>query len=65
MPTIRVAVPQKAWTKEEKAQLVTALTDALVQTAETCGKGDVRPYVGVQILETAEGGYAIAGNVVG
>ena len=65
MPTIRLAVPPKAWTREEKAQLIAELTDALAKTAEACGKGDIRQFVGVQIDETAEGGYAIGGNIFG
>ncbi|MEM9190888.1 MAG: tautomerase family protein [Myxococcota bacterium] len=65
MPTIRLAVPPKAWTKEEKAKLVEALTDALARTAEECGKGDIKQFIGVQIDETAEGGYAMGGQIFG
>lgn len=65
MPTIRLAVPPNAWTKEEKAKVVAALTNALAETAEACGKGDIRPLIGVQIDETAEGGYAVGGQIFG
>ncbi|MEM9860773.1 MAG: tautomerase family protein [Myxococcota bacterium] len=65
MPTVRLAVPPGAWSKEEKAKLVEKLTDAVASTAEEAGKGDIRQFVGVQIDETAEGGYAIGGKVFG
>ena len=65
MPTIRLAVPPKAWTKEEKSKLIGALTDTLTQVAADCGKGDIRQFVAVQIDETAEGGYAVGGQVFG
>ncbi|MEM6956818.1 MAG: tautomerase family protein [Myxococcota bacterium] len=65
MPTVRLAVPPGAWSKEEKAKLVEKLTDAVASTAEDTGKGDIRQFVGVQIDETAEGGYAIGGKVFG
>ncbi|MEO0324292.1 MAG: tautomerase family protein [Myxococcota bacterium] len=65
MPTLRLAIPPNHWTKDEKQKLVEALTDALARTAEECGKGDIRKFVGVQIDETAEGGYAIGGTVFG
>ena len=65
MPTIRLAVPPNAWTKEEKAKVVGALTDALAQVAQECGKGDIKQFIGVQVDETAEGGYAIGGQIFG
>jgi len=65
MPTLRLAIPPRAWTKEEKAELVKALTDALADTARRLGKGDIKQFIGVQIDETAEGGYAIGGQIFG
>lgn len=65
MPTLRLAIPPKAWTKEEKAHLVQALTDALAQVAERLGKGDIKRFISVQIDETAEGGYAVGGQIFG
>jgi len=65
MPTIRLAVPKDAWNKEEKALLVKRLTDTLAAVAKESGKGDIRQYIGVQIDETAEGGYAIGGTIFG
>jgi phenylpyruvate tautomerase PptA (4-oxalocrotonate tautomerase family) len=65
MPTIRVTVPQAAWSKDEKAQIVTNLTDSLNQVAGATGKGDIKQHINVHIEETAEGGYAMGGQVVG
>ena len=65
MPTIKVTIPQSAWSKDEKAQIATRLTDALAGVAQESGKGDIKPYVNVHITETAEGGYAMGGTVVG
>lgn len=65
MPTIRVTVPKNSWSKEEKAQIVGQLTDGLASVGEASGKGDIKPYINVHIEETAEGGYAMGGQVVG
>lgn len=64
MPTIKVTVPQSAWSKDEKADMVAKLTDGLNSVAQSSGKGDIKQYINVQIEETAEGGYAIGGNVI-
>ena len=64
MPTIRVTVPAKAWTGEEKAQIAETLTSGLATIAERSGKGDIRQYINVQIMEASEGGYAVGGAVV-
>lgn len=65
MPTIKLTVPPNAWTKEEKAKIIERLTDGLAAVAEESGKGDIRPFIGTQIAETAEGGYAVGGQVFG
>ena len=65
MPTIRVTVPPGAWSKDEKAQIASKLTDGLNEVARSAGKGDIKPYINVHVAETAEGGYAVGGNVVG
>lgn len=65
MPTIRVTVPQSSWSKDEKAEIVSKLTDGLNAVAQSSGKGDIKPYINVHIEETSEGGYAMGGNVVG
>ena len=65
MPTIRVTVPKNSWSKDEKAAIVAKLTDSLASIGQSSGKGDIKPYINVHIEETAEGGYAMGGNVVG
>ena len=65
MPTIKLTVPRNAWTKDEKAQIIERFTDALNEVAQASGKGDIKQFIGVQIEETAEGGYAIGGQIVG
>ena len=65
MPTIQVTVPRGAWSKDEKAQIAATLTDGLNEVARSSGKGDIGPYINVHIKETAEGGYAVGGTVVG
>ena len=65
MPTIKVTVPKDAWSKDEKAEIATRLTDGLAAIGQAAGKGDIKPYINVHIAETAEGGYAMGGTVVG
>ena len=65
MPTIRVMVPAGAWSKDEKGKIATELTEALNRVAQEAGKGDIKQYINAQIQETAEGGYAVGGNVLG
>ena len=66
MPTIRLTVPKDAWTREEKAKIVETLTDGLNDVAKSSpGKGDIKRYINVHIEETAEGGYAMGGQVIG
>ena len=65
MPTIKLTVPQNAWTKDEKAQIIERFTNALNEVAQASGKGDIKQFIGVQIEETAEGGYASGGQIFG
>ncbi|MEO0520975.1 MAG: hypothetical protein AAF171_27200 [Cyanobacteria bacterium P01_A01_bin.116] len=65
MPTIKLTVPQNAWTKDEKAQIIERFTNTLNEVAQASGKGDIKQFIGVQIEETAEGGYAIGGQIFG
>ncbi|NEQ54616.1 MAG: hypothetical protein F6K11_31540 [Leptolyngbya sp. SIO3F4] len=65
MPTIKLTVPRNAWTKDEKAQIIERFTTALNEVAQASGKGDIKQFIGVQIEETAEGGYAIGGQIFG
>ncbi len=65
MPTIKLTLPQGAWSKEEKAAMVARMTDALNSVAIESDKGDIKQYINMHIHETATGGYAMGGNVVG
>ena len=65
MPTIKLTVPKNAWTKEEKAKLIERFTNTLSDFAQEAGKGDIKQFIGVHIEETAEGGYAIGGQIFG
>lgn len=65
MPVIRVTLPQDAWSKDEKAKLANSLTEGMADVAARSGKGDIKSFVTVHILETAEGGYAQGGTLVG
>ena len=50
--------------ERQKADMVAKLTDGLNSVAQSAGKGDIKQYINVQIEGTAEGGYAIGGNVI-
>ena len=65
MPTIKITLPKNAWTKEEKATIAARVTDALNSVATDSEKGDIKKYINTHIHETAEGGYAMGGQVVG
>lgn len=65
MPTIKITVPKNAWSKEDKAKLAERVTDALNAVAIESDKGDIKQYINTHIHETAEGGYAMGGQVVG
>lgn len=65
MPTIRVTIPKSAWSVAEKASIVSKLTDGLNAVASDAGKGDIKAFINVHIEETAEGGYATGGQVIG
>ncbi|MEM0948908.1 MAG: hypothetical protein AAGK37_16020 [Pseudomonadota bacterium] len=65
MPVIRVTLPQAAWSKEQKAEIAATLTDGLNGIAASSGKGDIKEFITVHILEASEGGYAMGGNVIG
>ncbi len=65
MPNIRLTVPKGAWSKEEKGALIGKLTDTVADFASSQGKGEIRDFVSVYVEETAEGGYAVGGTVLG
>jgi phenylpyruvate tautomerase PptA (4-oxalocrotonate tautomerase family) len=71
MPQVTVTLPSQAWSKEQKAELVNQITHAVNGAAEKSGvlaqfgMSDLKPNVNIQIHESAEGGYAIGGKVMG
>ncbi len=65
MPTIKLTVPPGAWSKDEKATIIDRLTNSLNDVATESGKGDIKQFIACQIDETAEGGYAVGGQVFG
>ncbi|MEM7711138.1 MAG: hypothetical protein AAF264_10405 [Pseudomonadota bacterium] len=65
MPNIRLTVPKDAWSQDEKGELIAKLTDTMTDFAADKGKGDIRGFVSVYVEETAAGGYAIGGQVLG
>ncbi|MEM7322119.1 MAG: hypothetical protein AAF531_03445 [Actinomycetota bacterium] len=65
MPTIKLTVPPGAWSKDEKAAIIERLTNGLNDVATESGKGDITPFIACQIEETAEGGYAVGGQIFG
>lgn len=65
MPTVRVTVPQDDLTGEQRSRLTGHLTEAVGAFFEAEGKGDIRDYVVVHVGETAAGGYAVGGEVIG
>jgi len=65
MPTIKVTVPAGAWSTEEKARIAETLTGGLAGVAAEAGKGDIKGYINVQLMEAASGGYAVGGTVLG
>lgn len=60
MPVVTVKVPQGALSAEQKATLITKITDAVVEVE---GKPALRPYIYVLIEELAPGGYGVGGRI--
>ena len=65
MPTVRLPVTPDSFTKTEKASIIETLIDGPNSVAVASGNGDIKQYVSCQIGETAEGGYAIGGRILG
>lgn len=65
MPTIRLTVPPEDLTDEQKAILIERMTDAVDQFYLEEKGEDIREFVNIRIVETAETGYAIGGEVIG
>lgn len=65
MPTIRLTVPPEDLTDEQKAIFIERMTDAVDQFYLEEKGEDIREFVNIRIVETAETGYAIGGEVIG
>lgn len=66
MPTARLTLPRDAWSKDEYAELITAITEAIVAVGKKHGKPDnLAQFVNVHITTTDTGGYGVGGQVAG
>ena len=65
MPTIQLTVPQDDLDAEEKSALVDHMTRSVSQFYADLRDEDVREFVNVRIVETAENGYAVGGEIIG
>lgn len=65
MPTVRVTVPHQDLSTAQRQRLVGRLTEEVGQFFESEGKGDLRRFVVVHLLETGEGGYGVGGEIIG
>ena len=60
MPLAQIYVPQGALTLEQRRAMVKGVTDVIARVENLPDSG--RPYVTVLIIETAEGGWGVAGH---
>lgn len=65
MPTVQMTVPQGDLTREQKSAVVEQLTDTVSRFFREHKREDVRDFVVVHIHETAPGGYALGGRIIG
>ena len=65
MPTIRLTVPPEDLTDEQKAAFIERITDTVSQFYLEEKDEDVHEFVNVRVVETAENGYAVGGEVIG
>lgn len=65
MPTIQLTVPKDDLRKSEKAKFIEHLTESVSQFYLEEKDEEIKEFINVQIRETAEGGYAIGGEVIG
>lgn len=59
MPLVQISVPQGALTQSQKQQLVSRITDVVVDVE---GIPQLRPSVHVLINEVADGGWGVGGR---
>lgn len=65
MPTVQVTVPQDDLDQDQRQRLVGQLTETVGQFFQQEKQEDVRDFVVVHIRETAPGGYALGGEIIG
>lgn len=65
MPTVQMTVPQGDLTREQSGELVERVTTVVSDFFREYKQEEVRDFVVVHIRETAEGGYALGGQVIG
>lgn len=65
MPTIRLTVPPDDLDNEQKAAFIERVTDTVSQFYLDQKDEDIREFVNVRIIETAETGYAVGGEIIG
>jgi 4-oxalocrotonate tautomerase family enzyme len=65
MPSIRLTVPAGDLTDEQKSALVEQITDTVGDFYLEVKDEEVHQFVNVRIVETAENGYAVGGEIIG
>jgi 4-oxalocrotonate tautomerase len=60
MPLVQISVPEGALTAKQKQQLVSRITDVVVEVE---GIPQLRPNVHVLVTEVADGGWGTGGKV--
>lgn len=65
MPTLRLTVPDGDLDADQKKEMIDRLTDTVSRFYREAHGEELREFVNVQILETAEDGYAVGGTVIG
>jgi 4-oxalocrotonate tautomerase family enzyme len=65
MPSIRLTVPAGDLTDEQKSALVEQITNTVGDFYLEMKDEEVYQFVNVRIVETAENGYAVGGEIIG
>lgn len=65
MPTVQMTVPHGDLSNEHKSEMIERLTTTVSDLFWQRKGEDVRQFVVVHIRETAEGGYAVGGEIIG
>ncbi len=65
MPTLQMTVPEGDLSEGEKAEMIERLTTTVSDFFQERKEDNVRDFVMVHIRETAKGGYALGGTIIG